>query len=127
MQKRFQLIDSEVVRPRAKEKLAYAQPSAKFVYSYGEEPFSVRRKDFWRLSEAGTVLDRLIPSLSHESDGLILQVRTAVLAVTSPETRGISLLYCAMSCCGGHTRLKIQGGCRFSCSAWQWMHRIQPA
>ena len=33
----------------------------------------MRRKDFWPLHKARYILDKFIPSLSHESDGLILQ------------------------------------------------------
>lgn len=51
-----------------------ASSKAKFVYLYDEEPFRVRQKDFWPLSQADKVLHKFIPALSHESDGLILQV-----------------------------------------------------
>jgi hypothetical protein len=34
----------------------------------------VRRKDFWPLYKARTLLERFIPGLCHESDGLIFQV-----------------------------------------------------
>ena len=33
----------------------------------------MRRKDFWPLHKSRYILDKFIPSLSHESDGLILQ------------------------------------------------------
>ena len=56
-----------------------SQPRAKFLYKYEEEPFSVRRKEFWPLAESGKVLDSLIPKLCHEADGLILQVCSACM------------------------------------------------
>ena len=45
-----------------------------FLYCYNEEPFRVRRKDFWPLPFAGKLLNDFIPQLSHECDGLIFQV-----------------------------------------------------
>jgi hypothetical protein len=46
-----------------------------FRYDWKWEAFGVRRKDFWPLDKARSVLDKMIPKLCHESDGLILQVR----------------------------------------------------
>ena len=43
-------------------------------YDYSGEPFSVRRKDFYPLHLARKLITNFIPTLSHESDGLILQV-----------------------------------------------------
>ena len=63
-----------------------SQPRAKFLYKYEEEPFSVRRKEFWPLAESGKVLDSLIPKLCHEADGLILQVC-------------VVLCHCCCCCC----------------------------
>lgn len=45
-------------------------------YDYRSELFSVRRKEFWQLSRMANLLERFIPSLSHEADGLIFQART---------------------------------------------------
>ena len=43
-------------------------------YQYDEEPFFVRRKEFYDLSASEKILRDLIPNqLTHESDGLILQ------------------------------------------------------
>jgi mRNA-capping enzyme len=39
-----------------------------------DEPFSVRRKEFYPMHRARKLINEFIPSLSHESDGLILQV-----------------------------------------------------
>lgn len=51
--------------------------SCSFLYIWDWEAFSVRPKQFWPLDKARSVLEKMIPSLSHESDGLILQVGTA--------------------------------------------------
>jgi mRNA-capping enzyme len=48
-------------------------PPQPFLYSYEEEAFGVRRKDFWPITAGEKVCRELIPSLTHESDGLILQ------------------------------------------------------
>lgn len=45
------------------------------LYRYGEEPFRIRRKDFWPLLQAHKVLNDFIPQLSHECDGLIFQAK----------------------------------------------------
>ncbi len=42
-------------------------------YLYRDEAFSVRRKEFFPLHQAQAFLDKFIPKLCHESDGLILQ------------------------------------------------------
>lgn len=44
-------------------------------YLYDDEPFRVRKKEFYPLYYARKLIDKLIPELSHEADGLILQVR----------------------------------------------------
>jgi len=43
--------------------------------------YQVRRKDFWLLSTVKRVLKEFIPSLCHDADGLIFQVRFFVLFV----------------------------------------------
>lgn len=73
MQMRYAMVEEEVIKPRSKEKQAFASPAAKFVYTYDTELFHVRRKEFWPLPKATTLLQKFIPSLPHESDGLILQ------------------------------------------------------
>lgn len=38
------------------------------------EPFSVRKKDFWDVTQAGSLLgEKFARTLSHEPDGLIFQ------------------------------------------------------
>lgn len=66
---RFEAIDREVMNLRKYEQQK-CQPQW---YDWAAEPFKVRRKDFWELSAAEKVLTKLIPQLTHESDGLILQ------------------------------------------------------
>lgn len=46
-----------------------------FLYDWELEAFAIRPKEFWPLDKARSVLDKMIPQLCHESDGLILQVR----------------------------------------------------
>ncbi|KAL2612317.1 hypothetical protein R1flu_024009 [Riccia fluitans] len=65
---RWKLIKDEVVDPRSKEK-----QHGGLIYQYEMEKFSVRRKDFWMLSTTEKLLVGFIPTLPHESDGLIFQ------------------------------------------------------
>ena len=89
---RLRLIEREVERPRTLERQHFARADAAwrraaqdaaragrapaprpFSYSYEDEAFGVRRKDFWPLTSGERVCRELIPRLCHESDGLILQ------------------------------------------------------
>jgi len=70
-ERRFQAIHDEVIKPRGLDKQNCA--AGKGSYDYGAELFSTRRKDFWQLQTSKKVLDQMIPSMSHESDGLIFQ------------------------------------------------------
>ena len=80
-QERYVLIE-ELMKVRRKERALMAErdakPGAKGAYparyTYAEEPFSIRRKEFWPLSKMEYLLSSFIPTLSHESDGLIFQV-----------------------------------------------------
>lgn len=61
---------------KAKEEGKPAPPSAPaqaYPYLYEQEEVRVRRKEFYPLSNSKTLLDRFIPALPHESDGLIFQ------------------------------------------------------
>lgn len=71
---RWKLLEEEVIRPRNNEK-KYIEREGKgnLTYRYEMEPFGVRRKDFWLLSTVRKLLKVFIPSLSHDSDGLIFQ------------------------------------------------------
>ncbi|GJP59202.1 hypothetical protein CLOP_g9484 [Closterium sp. NIES-67] len=77
--KRFEQIEREVVAPRR------IDATMNDLYDYSQEDFKVRRKDFYMLSAVGKLLHNFIPKLSHESDGLILQVK-------SPEGKWVLLL-----------------------------------
>jgi len=78
MQKRWKVLEECVMKPRGVEraKIERGLQEKKPVgcYRYNEEPFRIRRKDFWPLPQAGKLLQDFIPNLSHECDGLILQV-----------------------------------------------------
>ena len=68
-----------VVKGRANEKRAIEASMAgghsyPMRYEYHTELFSIRRKEFWPLLKAKSLLQNFIPTLSHESDGLIFQV-----------------------------------------------------
>ncbi|CAH8359806.1 unnamed protein product [Eruca vesicaria subsp. sativa] len=66
---RWSIIDREVMRPRNDEKKV-----TNHWYRYEMEPFGVRIKAFCILSALEKkVFKELIPKLSHESDGIILQ------------------------------------------------------
>ena len=52
-----------------------SKPPENFLYRYELESFGLRRKEFWPLDKSNTLLKDFIPKLTHESDGLILQVR----------------------------------------------------
>ncbi|KAJ3671732.1 hypothetical protein LUZ60_007811 [Juncus effusus] len=62
---RWKLLEDEIIKPRNYEN----NPT----YRYDMELFRVRRKGFWLLSTVEKLLSNFIPSLSHESDGLIFQ------------------------------------------------------
>ncbi|VVA96156.1 unnamed protein product [Arabis nemorensis] len=64
---RWNMALHEVIKVRNDEK------SKSHCYIYDLEPFGVRIKGFWVLSTVEKILKATIPSLSHESDGLILQ------------------------------------------------------
>ncbi|XP_019089970.1 PREDICTED: mRNA-capping enzyme-like [Camelina sativa] len=64
------MIVKEVIAPRDGER-----GISRNRYRYDLEPFGVRMKGFWSLSTVEKLLKVTIPSLSHESDGLIFQGR----------------------------------------------------
>lgn len=69
---RWKLIEKEVVEPRNQER-RHMEANVKPPYRYDQEPFRVRRKDFWLLPTVGKLLKEFIPNLSHEADGLVFQ------------------------------------------------------
>ena len=76
------MIDMAVVLPRNAERDAMLkdlsrpqkQRRMQSHYLYPDEPFSVRKKEFWRLDQAENLMNTFIPQkVLHEADGLILQ------------------------------------------------------
>ncbi|KAI4465297.1 mrna-capping enzyme [Holotrichia oblita] len=64
---RLSCIDNEIIKPRHQAmELGYINKSL--------EPFSVRKKDFWHVTQAKSLLgEKFAKTLSHEPDGLIFQ------------------------------------------------------
>ena len=80
------MLEKEVMEPRRAERAemerarTHERAGTGLRYDYASELFSARRKDFWPLFHARTVLQKLIPTkLCHESDGLIFQVLVVLL------------------------------------------------
>lgn len=72
--KRWELIDTYIEKPRRREAEAIARGKLNIGYQYNEESFRVRRKGFWPLNIAKTLLENFIPhQVAHEADGLIFQ------------------------------------------------------
>ncbi|CAK7333549.1 unnamed protein product [Dovyalis caffra] len=69
---RWKMLEKEVIEPRNYERHNIYQSRNPY-YRYDQEPFRVRRKDFWLLSTVTKVLKEFIPRLSHDADGLIFQ------------------------------------------------------
>lgn len=64
---RMECIDKEIISPR---NLAIQQG----IINKSSEPFSVRKKDFWDISQAASLLgEKFASTLSHDPDGLIFQ------------------------------------------------------
>ena len=85
VQDRYRILDQQVERPRDIERAQIARESRlerrhrqHCEYDYGKEAFSIRRKNFWPLTQVRKLLDTFIPGLSHESDGLIFQVSSTL-------------------------------------------------
>lgn len=66
LERRMLCIDKEIIKPRN-----VGMQTGKIDKS--QEPFSIRKKDFYPAEQVGWVLDKLIPKIPHETDGLILQ------------------------------------------------------
>jgi mRNA-capping enzyme len=71
---RLNIVREFVVEPR-KAFLAQTAPSG--AYAANKEPFTVRTKEFHPLQFARSIIEKFIPALSHESDGLIFQPSNA--------------------------------------------------
>lgn len=64
---RMSCIENEIINPR---NWAIQQG----LINKSLEPFSVRKKDFWDISQTGSLLgEKFAKALSHEPDGLIFQ------------------------------------------------------
>lgn len=64
---RLQCLELEIIKPR------YAAMEQMLI-NKTMEPFSVRKKDFWPITQAYSLLgEKFAKSLSHEPDGLIFQ------------------------------------------------------
>jgi mRNA-capping enzyme len=76
VQQRYMLI-REVVDPVNWEAQQIASGARRWPhsYDYAKEPFRVVVKEFWALHHLPRVKKHFIPTLLHENDGLILQVR----------------------------------------------------
>jgi mRNA-capping enzyme len=70
---RVAVLADKVVRP----KRLYEEASGPGRYRADAEPFRVRVKDFYPLERAGWVLSKWMPTLTHQSDGLVFQSGSA--------------------------------------------------
>ena len=74
------MLDKEVFEPRRADRAETERTresgtvSSGLRYDYASELFSVRRKEFWPLFRCRSLLQKFIPTLCHETDGLIFQV-----------------------------------------------------
>ncbi|KAJ0520295.1 putative mRNA (guanine-N(7)-)-methyltransferase [Helianthus annuus] len=73
---RWKILENEVIKPRNVERdnlIKMIRSGKTPYYRYDLELFRVRRKEFYLLSAVSKLLKVFIPSLPHESDGLIFQ------------------------------------------------------
>ncbi|XP_019851711.1 PREDICTED: mRNA-capping enzyme-like isoform X3 [Amphimedon queenslandica] len=63
-QRRMLCIDRELIMPRE-------EAAKRGIIDKIREPFSVRAKQFWDVSESRMILESYVPKLTHENDGLI--------------------------------------------------------
>ena len=86
-------MDRAVVKPRKDERLRIESAihqkkpintPSKTAYKYAQEGLGIRVKGFWVLPKAKALLDNVIPGLSHECDGLILQVKLFCVVCVMP-------------------------------------------
>lgn len=69
---RLKCIDKEIIAPRH-------EAMKRGTINKQQEPFSVRKKDFWEVATASSLLgEKFAKSLSHEPDGLIFQPKMDV-------------------------------------------------
>ncbi|PSC72146.1 mRNA-capping enzyme isoform X1 [Micractinium conductrix] len=70
---RYRLIQKSVIEPRQLERRKIDTRQWGYPYEYHKEAFHVRRKEFWPLTKAHSLIHKFIPQLCHEADGLIFQ------------------------------------------------------
>ena len=58
-QERWHLLEQYVIQPRSAEKAAIVARRLASRYNYGDELFGIRRKDFWPLSKAPYLLQKV--------------------------------------------------------------------
>lgn len=64
---RLQCIEDEIIKPRY-------QAMEQGLINKALEPFSIRKKDFWHITQTENLLgEKFAKKLSHEPDGLIFQ------------------------------------------------------
>lgn len=66
LDRRLLCIDKEIIKPRANGVQSGRVDRA-------NEPFSVRKKDFFAIEQSGKLMDEIMPKMPHETDGLIYQ------------------------------------------------------
>ncbi|XP_065652640.1 mRNA-capping enzyme isoform X2 [Hydra vulgaris] len=66
LDRRHLCIDKEIIKPRNDAAQAGRLDKSK-------EPFAIRKKDFYPCEKAIWVLEKLVPKIPHETDGLIFQ------------------------------------------------------
>ena len=64
LQERWHLLEQYVIQPRSAEKAAIAARRLASRYDYADELFGIRRKDFWPLSKAPYLLQKVHVSQS---------------------------------------------------------------
>lgn len=80
LDRRFLCIDKEIIQPRNSATQAGRLDKT-------SEPFSIRRKEFFPVEQAAWVLEKLVPKITHETDGLIFQpVREPYIPGQCPST-----------------------------------------
>ncbi|CAL6306199.1 unnamed protein product [Bathycoccus prasinos] len=72
--RRLDCISSDIIDPRT---LFFSEAGPKNSYQIDGELFSIRLKQFYPLAQTKELLEKFIPSLCHESDGLIFQPKHA--------------------------------------------------
>ena len=100
MQERWQAVENGVLKMRKTERFEVDKDIAAGLhrypvhYQYHSELVRVLQKKFFPLWEAKKLLLDVIPTLSHESDGLIFQVCSAALKDDISHYR-----CCSLACC----------------------------